>query len=77
MIAVTQMLITPFPRDRLSPEAAVLVKTVGLRLARHLPAGYFWVDTQDGRVTPADRDPTAQAPAALDLRVIQRACGFR
>jgi hypothetical protein len=67
------LLITPFPRDRPSPEVAVLIKTVGLRLARHLPAGCFWVDTQDGRVTP----PTIAIPQLkrrlLSICVIQRA----
>jgi hypothetical protein len=65
------LLITPFPRDRLSPEAAVLVKTVALRLARHLPAGCFWVDTQDGRVTP----PTIAIPQ-LERRLLSICASF-
>ncbi len=47
------VLLSPFPRDGLSAEAAILVKAVAVRLARDLPAGVFWVDAQDGRATPA------------------------
>jgi hypothetical protein len=47
------ILIAPFPRDALSPEAAVLVKAVAQNLKRDLPAGCFWVDPRDGRATPA------------------------
>jgi hypothetical protein len=47
------VLIAPFSRGGLSPENALLVKTVASRLARDLPAGCFWVDAQDGRATPA------------------------
>ena len=45
------VLIAPFPRDGLSAEAAVLVKTVAQALPRDLPAGCFWVDPRDGRAT--------------------------
>jgi hypothetical protein len=45
--------LTPFPRDGVSPETAVLVKTVAQSLKRDLPAGCYWVDPQDGLATPA------------------------
>jgi hypothetical protein len=38
------ILIAPFPRGGLSPEATVLMKTVAQGLPRDLPAGCFWVD---------------------------------
>jgi hypothetical protein len=65
------LLITPFPRDRLYPRPVVLIKMVGLRLARHLFAGCFWVDTQDGRVTP----PTIAIPQ-LKRRLLSICASF-
>jgi hypothetical protein len=61
--------LTPFPRDRLSPEAAVLVKAVALQLARDLPAGCFWVD---GRPRDAGGDRRAAASPEDGLRQLQR-----
>jgi hypothetical protein len=47
------VLIAPFPRNGMSPEAEAVVKTVARGLTRDLPAGCWWVDPRDGRTTPA------------------------
>jgi hypothetical protein len=47
------VLLTPYPRNAMTPEATVLVKAVVHSLKRDLPAGCYWVDPSDGRATPA------------------------